>query len=172
MKVFVDTAIPKSRRRKKHVAFDADNNRFIKVSNLSELLNYGFTDIYIDSLFSNIYNEILEILQKGGKVYFLKETASVKKARVENNLKKSDEIDAQVLSTIPINFFKEITTEEAELKSKVNPKISRYLNLKKRIAILKGWMRDEDDNVKERMKEVVKLLIKKRRRQVGRYFSL
>ena len=42
------------------------------------------------------------MLMRGVKVYLLKDTTKLKKLRMENNMKKSDENDAMLLSRIPI----------------------------------------------------------------------
>jgi len=46
-----------------------------------------------------------DLLKRGVKVYVLKDTRMLKKLRKENNLQKSDEVDAQLLSMIPRDRF-------------------------------------------------------------------
>jgi hypothetical protein len=59
--VFVDAAIPADRKRGKkiHVAFDGD--RVFRVGRLTELEDAG--EIFIDTLFPGLYNEVLELLK-------------------------------------------------------------------------------------------------------------
>jgi hypothetical protein len=45
--------------------------------------------MYIDVMFPQLYDELLELLRKGTKVYILKDTARLKKLRIEDGLKKS-----------------------------------------------------------------------------------
>lgn len=49
--------------------------------------------MFIDTLFPAIYDEILELLRKGSKVYYLKDVIMLKKLRKENNLRKMDIVD-------------------------------------------------------------------------------
>jgi hypothetical protein len=50
----------------------------------------------------------------------------LKKLRKENNLRKSDEVDAQLLSMIPREGFRPLTVEELEFKMKMKPLINKY----------------------------------------------
>ena len=74
---YVDVAIPPDKKRwrhKTHVVFDGD--RIFKVRKLTELEDAS--EIYIDSLFQELYDEVLELLRKGIKVYLLKDTIKLK----------------------------------------------------------------------------------------------
>jgi len=109
-------------RQKLHYAFNGQ--KIIKIRKLTRLRNAD--EIYVDSLFPENYDEILELLKKGTKVYLLKDTRVLKKLRRDNNLRKSDEVDAQLLSMIPRDSFRLLTFEEIEFKMKVRPLINKY----------------------------------------------
>jgi hypothetical protein len=116
------TAINGKRRQKLHHAYDGE--KIIKIRKLTGFRNAG--EIYIDSLFPEVNDEILELLKKGTKVYLLKGTRVLKKLRRDNNLRKSDEVDAQLLSMIPRESFRLLTVEEIEFKMKLRPVIRKY----------------------------------------------
>jgi hypothetical protein len=148
------TAVNGKRRQKLHYAFDGQ--KIIKVRKLTKLKNAD--EIYIDTLFPENYNEVLELLKRGVKVYTLKDTTVLKKLRKENNLKKSDEIDSQLLSAIPKEYFRALTIQEMEKKVKVQPLINKYELLSKRIKALKTWIkRDEYDY---RLRDSIRLMEK------------
>jgi hypothetical protein len=69
---------------KTHVIFDG--NRVFKVKKLTELEDAS--EIFIDALFSELYDKVLELLRRGTRVYLLKDLVKLKKLRMENNLKK------------------------------------------------------------------------------------
>ena len=123
---YVDVAVPADKKRrgreKIHAVFDGE--RVFRVKKLTELEDAG--EIYIDALFPELYDEILELLRRGVKVYLLKNTTKLKKLRIENNLKKSDENDAMLLTRIPKEAFKLLTIEELELKMRMRPLIKEY----------------------------------------------
>ncbi|MCL7389975.1 MAG: hypothetical protein LZ173_08635, partial [Thaumarchaeota archaeon] len=116
------TAVNGKRRQKLHYAFDGE--KILKIRKLTRFRNAG--EIHIDSLFPEVNDEILELLKKGTKVYLLKDTRVLKKLRRDNNLWKSDEVDAQLLSMIPRDGFRPLTVEELEFKMKMKPLINRY----------------------------------------------
>jgi hypothetical protein len=66
----------------------------------------------------------------------------LKKLRRENNLRKSDETDALMLSKIPREYFRALTIQEIEKKIKVQPLINRYELLSRRIKALKMWIKN------------------------------
>jgi len=68
--VFVDTSRTArgGKRRKPHVCYDG--KRIFKISKLTKLKDYD--EIFIDTLFPEIYDEILQLLRRGNKVYYLK----------------------------------------------------------------------------------------------------
>jgi hypothetical protein len=131
------TAVNGKRRQKFHYVYDGQ--KIIKVRKLTRLRNAN--EIYIDTLFPEVYNEILELLKRGVKIYVLKDTRMLKKLRRENNLKKSDEVDSQLLSVIPKEYFRVLTVQEMERKIKVQPLINKYELLSKRIKTLKIWIK-------------------------------
>lgn len=57
---------------------------------------------------------------------------------MENNLDKSDEADAKVLSMIPPKFFREVTVKDIEKDTL----IWTFIKLSKRIKVLKNWSKD------------------------------
>ena len=123
---YVDVAVPADKKRrgreKIHAVFDGE--RVFRVKKLTELDDAG--EIYIDAMFPELYDEILESLRRGVKVYLLKNTTKLKKLRIENNLKKSDENDVMILTRIPKEAFKLLTIEELELKMRMRPLIKEY----------------------------------------------
>jgi len=127
------TAVNGKRGQKLHYAFDGQ--KIIKVRKLTRLRNAD--EIYIDSLFPEVYNEILELHKRDVKVYVLKDTRILKKLRLENGLRKSDEVDAQLLSMIPRDGFRLLTVEEIEFKMKMKPLINRYEKIVRWRATLK-----------------------------------
>ncbi|MCL7384554.1 MAG: hypothetical protein LZ174_09735 [Thaumarchaeota archaeon] len=129
------TAINGKQRQKLHCVYDGQ--KIIKIRKLTKLRNAD--EIYIDSLFPENYDEILELLKRGIKVYLLKYPSMLKKLRRENNLSKSDENDALILSIIPREYFRELTAGEVELKIAVRPLVNRYEWIVEKRKILKQW---------------------------------
>jgi hypothetical protein len=129
------TAVNGKRRQKLHCVYDGE--KIIKVRKLTRLRNAG--EVYIDSLFPEIYNEILELLKKGTKIYLLKDTGVLKKLRLQNNLKKSDENDALMISKIPREYFRELTVREVKLKIAMRPLVNRYEWIVEKRRMLKQW---------------------------------
>jgi cell fate (sporulation/competence/biofilm development) regulator YmcA (YheA/YmcA/DUF963 family) len=139
--VYVDTSATATngkRKRKLHTVFDGEKT--FKVSRLTKLKNVD--EVFIDTLFPENYNEILELLKRGVKVYVLKDTRMLKKLRKENNLKKSDEVDAKLLLMISREYFRALTIQEIERRIKVQPLINEYELLSRRIKTLKQWVRN------------------------------
>jgi hypothetical protein len=140
------TAVNGKRRQKLHYLYDGQ--KIIKVRKLTKLKNAD--EIYIDTLFPENYNEILELLKRGVKVYVLKDTRMLKKLRKENNLKKSDEIDAQLLSMILRDGFRPLKVDEIEFKMKLKPLINKYEKIVRWRATLKKLLSQGFDyNFKE-----------------------
>jgi hypothetical protein len=129
------TAVNGKRRQKLHYAFDGQ--KIIKIRRLTRLKDAS--EIFIDSLFPENYNEILELLKKDTKIYLLKDTGVLKKLRLENGLRKSDENDVLMLSKIPRECFRELTAGEVELKVAVRPLINRYEWVVEKRKMLKQW---------------------------------
>jgi hypothetical protein len=148
------TAINGKQRQKLHYAFDGQ--KILKIRRLTKLKDAS--EIFIDSLFPEVYNEILELLKRGVKVYVLKDTRMVKKLRKENNLRKSDEIDSQLLSMIPREYFRALTVQEMEKKVKVQPLVNKYELLSRRIKALKMWIKR--DGYDYRLRDSVRLMEK------------
>jgi hypothetical protein len=129
------TAVNGKRRQKLHYAFDGE--KIIKIRRLTRLKDAS--EVFIDSLFPENYNEILELLKKDTKIYLLKDTGVLKKLRKENNLRKSDENDVLMLSKIPREYFRELTAGEVELKVAVRPLVNRYEWIVEKRKMLKQW---------------------------------
>jgi len=138
---YVDSAIPSDRKKrgkhKTHVVFDG--SRVFKVKKLTELEDAS--EIHIDALFSEMYDEVLELLRRGVKVYLLKDISELKKLRMENNVKKSDENDAVLLAQIPREKFRLLTVEELEFKMMIRPLINHYEQIVRWRATLKRLMK-------------------------------
>jgi len=112
---FVDTAIPADRKRRRrdkaHAVFDG--SRVFRVKKLTELKDAS--EVYIDAIFPQIYEELMELIEKGVKVFLLKNTRMLKRLREENCVEKSDEADAKLLGIIPRSCFKQLTAREIRL---------------------------------------------------------
>ena len=132
---FVDTAIPadrkKRRKNKTHTVFDGD--KAFGVRRLTELEDAG--EVYIDAMFPQIYEELMELVEKDVKVFLLRNTRILKRLREENGVEKSDEADARILSIIPRNHFKQLTIRELRLLQLINM-YERYSKWKK---IIRRW---------------------------------
>ena len=152
---YVDTAIPSDRKKRKkhktHAVFDGVG--VFRVKKLTELEDAS--EIYIDALFSELYGEILELLKRGVRVYLLRDATKLKKLRMENNLKKSDENDAALLARIPKEKFRTLTAEELELKMKMRPLINEYEKITRWRKTLKKLLKDGFDY---NFKEVIRLM--------------
>ena len=109
---FVDTAMPANKkkrgRRKTHAVFDG--SRVFSIRRLTELKDAG--EVYIDAMFPQIYEELMELIEKGVKVFSLRNTRILKRFREENGVEKSDEADAKLLGIIPRSCFKQLTARE------------------------------------------------------------
>jgi hypothetical protein len=64
-----------------HIVFDGE--RIFEVDKLTKLKDVD--EVYIDTLFPEIYEEVLELLKKGVKVCLLRDASILKKLRIENN---------------------------------------------------------------------------------------
>jgi hypothetical protein len=138
---FVDTAIPadkkKRRKNKMHTVFDG--NKIFGVKRLVELEDAA--EIYVDMLFLEFYDEVLELLRRGVKVYLLKDTTKLKRLRMENNLEKTDENDVMLLARIPRDEFRPLTVEELEIKMRMEPLIRKYRWIMRWKKTLKGFIK-------------------------------
>ncbi|MEM1977166.1 MAG: hypothetical protein QXX29_04635 [Nitrososphaerota archaeon] len=142
-RIFVDTA----ENSKPHVCYDPDQDVFFEVKDLREAIG-RYDKVYLDTLFASIYDEIHDLLENEVKVYLLRNPRLLKMKRMEMNLKKSDEVDARILSIIPKEQFKELTLHEIVLKLELWPLIIRYEELVKKIEVLKIWMKDWPEHSK------------------------
>jgi len=147
---YVDTAIPADKKKrgknKTHAVFDG--SRVFRVRKLTELEDAA--EVYIDAMFPELYDEVLELLRNGVRVCLLKDLIKLKKLRMKNNMKKSDENDAVLLARIPKEKFRPLTVKEVEFKARMRPLINRYEWLtqwRKRLKIL--VKNDYDYNFKE-----------------------
>jgi hypothetical protein len=135
------TAVNGKRRQKLHYVYDGE--KIIKIRKLTKLRNAS--EIYIDTLFPEVYDEVLELLKRGVKVYLLKYPSMLKKLRRENNLRKSDEVDAQLLLMIPRDGFRLLTIEELEFKMKMKPLINKYEKIVRWRKVLKKLLSEGFD---------------------------
>jgi hypothetical protein len=132
---FVDVAIPADRKRRRKYKMHAvfDGSRVFRVGRLTELEDAG--EVYIDAMFPQIYEELMELIEKGVKVFLLRDTRMIKRLREENHVRKSDEVDARILSIIPRNHFKQLTLEELRLLQLINM-YERYAEWRK---VIRQW---------------------------------
>jgi hypothetical protein len=96
------TAVNGKWRRKLHYAFDGQ--KILRVRKLTKLKDAS--EVFIDTLFPKICDEVLQLLSRGIKVHLLKDATILKRLRVQNNLWKSDEVDAVIISRIPKDTFR------------------------------------------------------------------
>jgi len=82
----------------------------------------------------------------------------LKKLRLENNVKKSDENDTILLSRISRDCFILLTIKELEKKVELKPLINKYELLSKRIKTLRLWIKN--DGYDYELKDTVKLMEK------------
>jgi len=149
MASYVDTSATATngkKKRKPHVVFDGE--KVFEVNKLTKLKDVD--EVFIDTLFLDIYEEVLKLLKRGVKVYLLRDTKMLKKLRMENNMKKSDEVDAQLLSMVPKDGFRLLMVEELEFKIKLRPLINKYRRVTRWRATLKKLLSQGFDyNLKE-----------------------
>jgi len=125
-------------RKKMHVAYDGEKLR--KITTLMSLEDAS--EIYIDSLNSKIYDDLLTLLRQGVKVYLVRKLRLIKEFRDKFKMKKNDENDAIVLSLMPKDAFRPVTLEEVEIKASLHPFIQKWVSLSKRLKTLKRWESD------------------------------
>jgi len=147
---FVDVAIPADKKRRKykmHAVFDG--SRVFRVKKLTELEDAG--EVYIDAIFPQIYEELLELIRRGVKVLLLRNTRILKRLREENHVRKSDEADARLLSAIPKDHFRQLTIREVRLLKLIG-EYEMYVRWGK---IIRQWMQICPlDSFKESVKEL------------------
>ena len=152
--VFVDTsraAKSGKRKRKQHACYDG--GKVFEVYELTKLKDYD--KIFIDTLSPELYDEAMELLRKGIKVCCLKDTIMLKKLRKESNFRKSDAVDTIILSRIPMEKFRPLTTKELEFKTQLRPLIRKYERIVWWKKTLKNLIKDEFDyNFKESIRLV------------------
>ena len=161
--VFIDVSWTAGGKRKRarqgqpHIVFDG--KRFYEVDRLTELRDAR--EVYIDALFPAIYPDILRLLKNGVKVFLLTNTKILKKLRLENNLRKTHQNDAFILSRIPKEWFRELTIEEIKFKMKLRPVIKKYEWLARWKSTLKGLItKGFDYNFRESIRLIQKDLKK------------
>jgi len=166
--VYVDTSRTaiNGKRKKPHVVFDGE--RVFQINKLTKLKNVD--EVFIDTLFPEIYEEVLELLKRGVKVYLLKDVRILKKLRIENNLKKTDENDVVLLLKIPRSGFRLLTVQEVEKKAKLWPLINKYELLSKRIKTLKIWI--NKDGYDYELKESIRLMEKDKKDVVRKIIEI
>jgi len=148
---FVDAAIPADKKKrgksKSHMVFDG--SRVFRVRRLTELEDAG--EVYVDAMFPQIHEELMELIEKGVKVFLLRDTRILKRLREENHVRKSDEADARILSIIPRNHFRQLTIREVRLLKL----IGEYEMYVRWGRIIRQWIRICPlDSFKESVKEL------------------
>lgn len=139
-KIFVDVAIPRSRRKKLHVAYDPETEKIIRVESLKKLIEYGYSEIYLDALLTGIGEELSWLLQNNTSVYILNDPQMLELKRNILSLRKSDTNDAVVLSLLPLSEFRELTIDRLSLEMS----IAKYRKLTRLIKILKTWVTNRE----------------------------
>jgi len=161
--VYIDTsrtAINGKKKRKPRILFDGE--KVFKINKLTKLENVD--EVFIDTLFPEIYEEVLELLKRGVKIYLLKDTRIIKRLRLQNNLKKTHKNDSLILSWISKDLFRRLNIEDMEFKIKIKPLINKYKQMVRWKKRLKGLIsRGFDYN----FKEPIKLMEKDLRRTVN-----
>jgi len=111
---FVDVAIPadkkKRRRDKMHEVFDG--SRVFRVRRLTELEDAD--EVYIDAIFPLLYEELMELIERGVKVSLLRNTRILKRLREEDHVRKSDEADARLFEHHPEEPFQAADNQGVE----------------------------------------------------------
>jgi hypothetical protein len=151
---YVDTSRTAYGKRRRKLHYVYDGQKIIKVRKLTRLKDAS--EIFIDSLFPEIYADILWLLKDGTKVYLLKYPSILEEFRVKSDMKKSDENDAILLSKISGSEFRALTIQEMERKVKVQPLINKYELLSKRIKTLKMWIKR--DGYDYRLRDSLRLM--------------
>jgi hypothetical protein len=149
-RVFVDTKwrSRKNRGSKMHVCYDPQNDVFFEVNELTELKDYD--EIYLDSsLFSNMWQQLRELVSNGRRVYYFTRPWKWEEARERfrdglkakvGRVSKSDEGDAYILwkiyelSLIKRNthrYFKPLTIIDVELRPLLMKEEMLYRNLQR-----------------------------------------
>lgn len=161
---YVDVANA-GKKNKLHAVFDG--KMVFKVRRLMELEDAD--EIYVDMLFPENYSEVLKMLEKDIKIFLLTETKLIKKLRVQNNVRKTDENDSKVLSLISKECFRNVSVEEIRRRMEMQPLIAKYEVLTRRIKTLKQWLKDGQTS-EEIRKEIVKTSreFEKERSKIGR----
>jgi len=131
--VFVDTSrTTKDGRRRPHACYDG--KKVFEVYDPTKLKNYD--EVFVDTLFPELYDEAAELLEKGVKIFLLKNTRLLKRLREENRIDKSDENDAKLLAMIPRDHFKQLTPNGLKLLRLIW-EYERFIRWKKTIIC---WM--------------------------------
>jgi len=107
---------------------------FSGLKKLTELEDAG--EVYVDAMFPQIHEELMELIKKDVKVFSLRDTRILKRLREENHVRKSDEVDARILSIIPRNHFKQLTIRELRLLQLINM-YEKYTEWKR---IIRQWV--------------------------------
>jgi len=155
------TANGNKRRSKPHVAYDGE--KLIRIRSLLELADAE--EIYIDSLFPEIYEDLLTLLRDGVKVLLLREAWKFKGARERLRIRKSDENDAFTLSRISRRHFMELSAKDMEMRIALAPLLAEYIKVKKRIKTLRQWLQDEHEET-EAINNAIKALVRKEYRLI------
>jgi len=87
-----------------------------------------------------MFDQVRDLIEKGVKVYVLRDYRAIKMARHANGLVKNDENDAVALGMVSPTWFRELTLDRLLLEGD----IVRYRRLSKMVSTLKKWRTDGD----------------------------
>lgn len=109
---YVDVHVNMERRH--HVVYDGQGCRMVK--SLAEIPVEKDDEVYIDVLHARICDDALKLLQREVRVFILRKTDILSKLRAANNIEKTHENDAMVLSTLDESFYRELGVDEVRLR--------------------------------------------------------
>jgi hypothetical protein len=130
---FVDVHIDTKRRH--HVVYDGQGIR--RLGSLTDIPAEKGDEVYVDTLFGAIYDEVQELLKRGVRVFVLKRTDILPRLRRANNIEKSHENDAKILSMIDSTYYHEICEDEIKLRELI-VEYNKCLKLLKMMQQLNG----------------------------------
>lgn len=105
-KAFVDVGV----RKPNTVYFNG------KVFEIDDLLRLETPTTYLDVIFPSIFKQAWSLLQKGVRVYSLRDTRLLESLRQQSHVDKSDENDAKMLAIVPASAWKELTKDDITIR--------------------------------------------------------
>jgi len=131
---YVDVAIPESERRKMHAVHDGE--KVLRIDDLRKLPDAE--EVYLDALLPRIFDEVRGLIEKGVRVYVLRDYGVIKMAREASGLRKNDKNDAVALGMVSPRWFGELTLD----RPLIEVDIVRYRRLSRIISTLRKWRAD------------------------------